>query len=365
MMLRIFISILFVISNYSYATIEPDIQIDTGLVETSLALVNQGLSDAERKTALSDYMSSEYIQLAFKRYSDSSRPAENRITDLQFKSFIFKIWENNFNNTTIPRVNLIKEHYLWAWNNFKLIQDATNVVESNIQQIINKSMNTIPFGTPAATIDSKKIKIIFLADPGGSYPWVYENEEYKFIYIDILQLRGSRNIDKDQPFSQKSFQGFLTHELYHLFQNDINEMSTYSDWLLIAAVSEGAAMLIGNNAFGRDGITFFPKEKTTLSGSPLREWSGRMKNIDKRIQSYIKLYNRWENNEPSLEELQQVIVDDAWIASQSNGLLFGDIYRVGAQMLLDIKNSLGLQKMYQVCANSKLLIPTWILSQKR
>jgi len=63
--------------------------------------------------------------------------------------------------------------------------------------------------------------------------------------------------------------------------------------------------------------------------------------------------------EPSEADYFQVISHEGWVATPENGYVTGSIYRVGAQMLMDIKVKHGIDAFYEVIANSGTLIDRW------
>lgn len=54
-----------------------------------------------------------------------------------------------------------------------------------------------------------------------------------------------------------------------------------------------------------------------------------------------------------------------WAATPENGYLFGDLYRVGAQMLMDIKRDKGINAFYEVLGDSGRLFQLWTKCGKR
>ena len=64
----------------------------------------------------------------------------------------------------------------------------------------------------------------------------------------------------------------------------------------------------------------------------------------------------WELFPLKESEVFKILTEQNWVSSPKNKLLFGDVYRVGAEMLLDIKYSLGDSAFYEVLADSSLLM---------
>ncbi|NBV42670.1 hypothetical protein EBR96_07885 [bacterium] len=109
--------------------------------------------------------------------------------------------------------------------------------------------------------------MVFLFDPGGSFPGVDETETHRYIYFDVLQFRGQGDEDRKRPLDPIAFKGVLIHEFFHQFQTDTFDAKSKADWLLKASIGEGSAMLIGNNAFGDSDERFDPNRPTYLKGS--------------------------------------------------------------------------------------------------
>lgn len=83
-------------------------------------------------------------------------------------------------------MKFVLPHYRWGISNIDKIKEDTSLLKSKIKTWVDAGLARIPFNTPAAEVGTKKIKIIFLFDPGGSYPWVEEDKDSKFIFVDIL-----------------------------------------------------------------------------------------------------------------------------------------------------------------------------------
>ena len=70
----------------------------------------------------------------------------------------------------------------------------------------------------------------------------------------------------------------------------------------------------------------------------------------------MELVRGWELFPLKESEVFKILTEQNWVSSPKNKLLFGDVYRVGAEMLLDIKYSLGDSAFYEVLADSSLLM---------
>ncbi len=338
---------------------KPNYVVNFDLAHLGFKVFDPTVSIKERSKNLDKYFDHKHMKVALERYSNKKRPPENRVDKSLFKQFVEKVWNRDFEKVTNPRMKYILKHYRWGINNLGLVRSDVKSLESKIEIWLNKATNRIPWNTPAADLGTKPAHIVFLFDPGGSYPWVTEDENNKYIFVDVLQVRGFNDEERKKPLNTEVFSGFLVHEVFHLFQHDRNESKVFADWLLKAAVGEGSACLIGNNMASSTGKKLYPDEPEYLGGIAKKEWETRIQTNRKRIDDFIALYSEWKGNPPSEKDRFGTLMKEGWMAGPSNGLLMGDVYRVGAEMLLDIKAKHGDKKFYEVIGDSSQLISEW------
>lgn len=329
------------------------------LAEIGFDAFDPSLSIAHKEKAFSKYLEHPLMELAFKRYSSKRRPPENRIDKEIFRGFILNLWRGFPEKLTHERLKAIEAQYRWGLSNFDKVKSDCLLVKSKLDAWLNVAVTKIPFGTPAVGAAKTPVHLVFLFDPGGSYPWVLDNEEGKYVYFDVLQLRGLSDKDRSQPIRERSFIGFLTHELFHQFQADKFTVRDKADHLVAEAVGEGSAMLIGNNAFGTDQEQLNPNEEPLMDGKMLNEWKEQMPKVRTRIDAFRVLHRKWKAKPPSEAAVFDEMSRNGWVATPANRLVTGDIYRVGAQMLLDIKHAYGLGKFYEVIGDSGRLLAVW------
>lgn len=356
----IVIFLCFLILGAQKQKVNPIIQVDFELVELGLKVFDLALPIEKREINLQAYLKHPRMQFAFQRYSDASRPPDNRIDEKTYEEFVRKVWSKDFASVSNPRlIQYVRDDYQWGINHLPEVIEDVEIVKKNIPIWIDALLKKIPFDTPAAARGLKPIRIVFLFDPGGSYPWVKIDDTNRYIYIDVLKLRGIDQGSKKNPVDRENLQGFLLHELFHLFQTDKNQTTTKSDWILGNAVAEGSAMLIGNNAPDRSGNPFLPNEPVLMDKAMRAEWDGRMVLICDRIKDFENLYEEWKKTPPTAAEFARRMTKDSWMASPENGLYTGDSYRVGAQMLMDIKEKKGMKAFYEVVGDSTKLWDVW------
>lgn len=289
----------------------------------------------------------------------TDRPLENRVSKELYEDFIHKVWAEDYQNISHPRMRFILPQYRWGVRNPDAVKKDYAIVKANLANWLIAAQNKIPWGTVAAQVQPKPHFIVFLFDPGGSFPWVTDEAGGRYIFIDILQLRGMTDDERSEEIDTEAFGGMLVHELFHLFQHDSNTAQDAASIFARFAVGEGSAMLIGNNAPNSQGQKFYPAEPIHLKGKLLAEWTQRAKDTPERIQDMLRLFRAWQKKPPSEAQLQKVMTDESWVASSSNNLLMGDLYRVGAEMLFTIREKLGDDEFYRVVADSSLLVDTW------
>jgi hypothetical protein len=102
-----------------------------------------------------------------------------------------------------------------------------------------------------------------------------------------------------------------------------------------------------------------------LAGRALSEWQREMPKARERVLTFLELYEKWKMSPPTDEEYFKTVSSEGWVATPDNGFLFGDVYRVGAQMLMDIHTALGEATFYEVLGDAGKLIPTWRKAQER
>lgn len=127
----------------------------------------------------------------------------------------------------------------------------------------------------------------------------------------------------------------------------------------IALTAEGSAMLVGNNVFDRDGKTYLSNVPTYLKGRGLTEWKKKSSGSMKLLNPLLICMKLRKKKPPSENEYFEIISKQGWVATPENGFLFGNVYRVGAQMLLDIKNKNGDKDFYEALSDSSKLIEYW------
>lgn len=334
------------------------------LVDIGLEVFDISLPEAKRQKALERYIKHPLMQLALKRYSSKRRPVDSRVNEKIYRDFVFKLWKGDYNKIQHPRMKYVLKPHKWGIHHLEDVKNDHVLVKKNMDTWLRTAMKKIPFNTPAASHGKRPIYLVFLFDPGGSYPWVWDTEDRRYIYFDVLQLRGVSEGEREMPFRERAFIGFLVHELFHQFQDDRFKGEGKADWLLSGAVGEGSAMLIGNNVFGVDGKKFYSKEPVFVDGKLLQEWKTEIPKVRERIKAFIALYDKWKALPPTEQEYFREISKSGWVATPENGFLTGDIYRVGAQMLLDIKEEFGIEKFYKVVGNSGALISTWKMAKR-
>jgi len=338
---------------------KPDFRVEFSLVDLGIEVFDSSKPDVQREAALKRYLEHPLMAIAFQRYSSSRRPPEQRVDAKVYEDFVRKVWKRDFESVTHPRLKHVSANYKWGIGHIPEIKKDSAQVRSSIEAWLNKAVKKIPFGTPAAELGKTPVKLVFLFDPGGSYPWVHFDSEYRYIYFDVLQLRGLDDKERASPIDPDTLHGFLIHELFHQFQKDKFEGADKGDWLIQTAISEGSAMLIGNNAFDQQGQKFHQDESVLLGGRALREWQEQMPRVCDHVASFLKLVAQWKKTPPSDDDYYKTISKESWVATPDNGLLFGNVYRVGAQMLMDIKVRKGLPAFYEVVGDSGKLLTVW------
>ncbi|MDD5656383.1 MAG: hypothetical protein PHF00_03915 [Elusimicrobia bacterium] len=339
---------------------EPTFEINFELANLGLKVFDLSRPIENRRFDLSKYLGHPLMRLAFARYSSMTRPPDNRVDRKIYEDFVRKVWMRDYGSIVNPRMNhLVLPHYRWGVRHLDDVERDIVHLKKNIQPWLEQAVAKIPFNTPAARVGEKPVVLVFLFDPGGSYPWVHETDSTRYIYFDVLQLRGLTDEERVSPVDEAVFRGFLVHELFHQFQNDRFQSKNKADWLLGAAVGEGSAMLIGNNAFDVQGRTYCDSEPTLLHGRILAEWKGQILKVCDRINAFLELHEKWKQVPPSEDEYFKEISMGGWVAAPINGYLTGDLYRVGAQMLMDIKRVRGTNAFYEVVGDSSRLLDSW------
>jgi hypothetical protein len=316
-----------------------------------------------RKKEFEKYINSEYLNVAFKRYSDSRRPPENRVDADLFRDFSEKVWQLKWESISNPRMQYIRGHYRWGVENFAALRSDLELVIKNSRNWLKMAQTNIPMNRPSVRVPEKTLKVVFLLDPGGSYPWVTEDEKATYIFVDLLQIRGFTDTERSNPIDEKNLGGMLTHELFHQFQLDRAERKSASQWIVGAAVAEGSACIIGNNAPDSSGYRDRANEPVYFGGKLLDEWNSEITKAPARLQEFINLVQKWEKQPPADSAKFEIMTKEKWIASPSNGLLMGELYRVGVEMLLKIKRVLGDAAFDEVVGDSSKLIPMWARAQ--
>ena len=346
------------------ATLTPKFVNHYDLVALGLQVLDLQAPLAQREAAFQEYLASPMMRIAFKRYSDPSRPPENRVDRSLFEDFIRKLWRHDYEAIKNPRMQFILPQYRWGLAHRELIVKDLALVQRHNEEWLATARQKIPWGTPAASDSAKPIHIVYLFDPGGSFPWAEEDAEGKYIFIDIVQARGLTDSERDGGIDVKTFSGFMAHELFHLFQNDRGNFSDPLGFLLKIAVAEGSACLIGNNAPDSRGHKYFPNEASYFTSTIQREWLERIAKNPNRIHDFVALIKSWKKNTPNEAEASKIMTRDGWVAGPTNGLYMGDVYRVGAEMLLQIRETLGTAAFYEVVGDSGRLLERWEQASK-
>jgi len=341
------------------------IEVNYELADAGFEVFNPELPRAERELALQNYLNHPLMQVAFERYSNPRRSEENRVTNELYIDFVKKVWQEDFEAITHPRMRLILEHYKWGLANLEEVESDLTLIKAQMPSWLEAVQRKIPWDTPAVRRDDTPIQIIFLFDPGGSFPWVTEREGIRYIFINILQVRGLTDEERQDPIDPPVFLGLLVHELFHLYQPGGEGGQGFAGWLVKAAVNEGSACLIGNNAPNSSGQKLSEHEPIYFPPTLKDEWLSQIENSPQRIQDLQALVEEWRESPPETNEARARLTKDNWVASPLNGLFMGDLYRVGAEMLLDIKLHLGLDEFYEVIGDPGKLIETWKKTRAR
>jgi hypothetical protein len=346
-------------SNEKALASEQKFTINYELVEKGLAIFDTAVSPNQRSKLLDAYLNHPLMIAAFERYSDPTRPPESRVDRDLYAAFLDAIFKGNTEKITHPRMKMILGDYLWGKSHLDDVRNDFSVVRNGTTAWLDDAKKAIPWGTQAAQVDPKPINVVFLFDPGGSYPWATENQNGKYIYIDILKVRGFTDEERKAALDPEILKGFLVHEIFHLVQADRVKPTTADQWLTQIAVAEGAASLFGNNAYDSHGERLHPSARVLLGPAIEKEWRDRTGLNKKRVEDFLALLQKWKSTAPADSEKFKVLTDEKWISSASNGLLIGDIYRVGMEMLMEIRRKLGQDAFLSVIGDSSTLVKKW------
>jgi hypothetical protein len=299
------------------------------------------------------------MKVAFERYSSPMRPPQSRVDNDLYSDFLVKILSGKFDEITHPRLKFILPDYQWGIKNIDILKADLASLRKDIPSLLDEANKVIPWNHAGVSLPTRPIHVVFLLDPGGSYPWATSTDSKQYLYLDLLKIRGFTDQDRQIPYEPELIESFLAHEIFHLVQKDQNPGVSAAQWFIKMTVAEGSASLFGNNAEDSFGRRLDLSKPIKYGNQIANEWNFRIKNNRVRIQEWLKVINAWEQNPPTDEQKFAELVSNKWISSPANGLLIGDMYRVGVEMLLDIREKLGDAAFYEAIENSELFISYW------
>lgn len=354
----IFLVVLFIASNI-HAANNPTFIFHTDLLDIGLPIFDISLKPSEHDVALDKYLSHPMMQIAFTRYSSLSRPPESRVDRKLYSDFIHKLWADNENQIAHPRMQYILPHYKWGMMHLTTVKADSELVKKQFRIWFNTAVEQLPWQGNFIRASTDPIHIVFLFDPGGSFPWVTESSGVEYIFVDVLQLRGPGDTNRESPPDIDITTGLLVHELFHIVQNDSNKPNNAGQWLIQSAVAEGAACLYGNNVPDSRGQKILPKKPIRFPQAITDEWLREILSAPAQIKPFLTLASEWSKKQPKDEEKLEMLTKGKWVATPGNKLYIGNIYRVGAEMLLKIKGELGEKAFADILSHSNKLPEYW------